>query len=159
MFLTYDTPADDVVVILPLSDLPKRRDITFTEPAEVRIGRYVDQSGLHLSIHSRVSVKFSCYRCSRPATRSYESVFEETFPEGDDYLDWSLRDGVDVKEPVFEAVYHTVPDVLLCHDDCLGLCPVCGCDKNTTGCDCNVSATDNSDDENPFAVLMKKFRD
>ena len=157
MFLTNCTVDDEITLSLPVSDMPKRKGIRFTSPADVSIRREVTEVGLRLIIKTQVSAEFDCYRCCKHVKRCYKNEVEEVFPEGDDYLVWSLRDGVDVKEPVFEAVYNTLPVMLTCSDDCLGLCPVCGADRNVKKCKCNELSTDSSGDENPFAVLKNKF--
>lgn len=156
MFLTDDR-AEEIKFEVELPFLPKIKGVKFVAPAKVALVRWVDERGLHLRISTEVTVEFDCYRCAKHAKRTFCDTSEETFPEKDDYLTWSLRDGVDVKEPVFEAVYHTVPESLLCKDDCLGLCPICGADLNKAKCDCDRSDDEETDNGNPFAVLLKKY--
>ena len=43
---------------------------------------------------------------------------------------------------VREYVLLDLPDAPLCKDDCAGICPNCGIDRNTGTCDCETSATD-----------------
>ena len=35
-----------------------------------------------------------------------------------------------------------LPDDVLCRDDCAGICPVCGIDRNTGACDCDTTVRD-----------------
>jgi uncharacterized protein len=47
------------------------------------------------------------------------------------------RDGlIDLGELVHEQLYLALPMKPLCKDDCLGLCPVCGANRNSTPCAC-----------------------
>ena len=43
---------------------------------------------------------------------------------------------------VREYVLLDLPDAPLCKDDCAGICPNCGIDRNMATCDCDTSATD-----------------
>ena len=129
--------------------------MTYDAPADVDIDYYTDVAGLHLGLTICVKASFHCYRCLRPAHRVYHSRYSETFPEGDDYLDWSFATGADVGEPVFEALYDTLPQSLVCKDDCKGLCPRCGADRNETDCGCDIADDERYGENNPFAALLK----
>lgn len=52
--------------------------------------------------------------------------------------DYSHHDGevVDLAPLVREYVILAVPMTVLCKEDCRGLCPSCGVDRNTTACAC-----------------------
>jgi DUF177 domain-containing protein len=41
-----------------------------------------------------------------------------------------------------ERIQMAVPMKPLCREDCQGLCPVCGADRNVTACDCVVETLD-----------------
>ena len=133
--------------------------MTYDAPADVDIEYYTDEAGLHLTIDVRVAVSFDCYRCLERAHRTYEARYRETFGENDDYLTWSQEGGADVGEPIFEAIYATVPQSLVCRDDCLGLCPKCGTNRNLTPCACDTECDDEQYGENnPFAALLKNLK-
>ena len=61
---------------------------------------------------------------------------------------WYRGPVIDLGALVFEAVALALPVQPLCREDCAGLCPRCGVDRNEGGCDC-VAAPVHS----PFAVL------
>lgn len=50
---------------------------------------------------------------------------------------------VDLTEDIREDILLALPQVFLCKEDCLGLCPKCGQNLNLGTCDC-------TDDEEPF---------
>ena len=53
---------------------------------------------------------------------------------------------------------YATPFVILCKEDCKGLCPTCGADLNEGPCACDSS--DDIDPDNPFAVLKNlKFNE
>ena len=43
---------------------------------------------------------------------------------------------------VREYVLLDLPDLPLCKDDCAGICPNCGIDRNVGTCDCDTPVTD-----------------
>ncbi len=49
---------------------------------------------------------------------------------------------VDVFEPVRQSLIVEVPMILLCRDNCRGLCPKCGVNLNETTCDCRFEHID-----------------
>jgi uncharacterized protein len=51
-------------------------------------------------------------------------------------------DQIDLAPAVREYVLIELPDGPLCRDDCAGICPVCGTDRNTSTCDCDTSVRD-----------------
>ena len=57
----------------------------------------------------------------------------------------------DIAPAVIAALVYATPYVILCKEDCAGLCPRCGADLNEGPCSCGE--TDEIDPLNPFAVL------
>ena len=49
---------------------------------------------------------------------------------------------IDLAELIHEQLYLVLPMKPLCKDDCQGLCPVCGANRNTTACTCETTWTD-----------------
>ncbi|MBX3176756.1 MAG: DUF177 domain-containing protein [Candidatus Hydrogenedentes bacterium] len=67
---------------------------------------------------------------------------------------------IDLARPVWDEVALALPVKFLCREDCLGLCPVCGVNRNAERCACIVE----SDEERPannsgFAGLKDIFPD
>ncbi|MBD3299576.1 MAG: hypothetical protein GF341_13045 [candidate division Zixibacteria bacterium] len=46
----------------------------------------------------------------------------------------------DLTEPLREIVMLALPDNPLCREDCQGLCPICGANRNQESCNCNGAA-------------------
>ena len=102
-------------------------------------------------VHGTVAVHWegACSRCLTPVAHDLEvgvrELFEATPLEGDTYLLAGVESGsatVDLADPIRDAVLTELPAVPLCRDDCLGLCPECGADRNTTECDCETDEAD-----------------
>lgn len=52
-------------------------------------------------------------------------------------------DQIDMAPAVREYVLLELPDGPLCRDDCAGICPMCGIDRNSGSCDCDTTVRDN----------------
>jgi uncharacterized protein len=80
----------------------------------------------------------SCARCLQPAHGSLEGevreVFEHPNEEGETYP--LEHDEVDLEPLARETVVLELPQAPLCREDCLGLCPDCGVDRNEGTCSC-----------------------
>ncbi len=81
-----------------------------------------------------------CRRCAGEASGVLEARVDERFRPGagpEDEEDYPLDDDViDLAPLVRDAVVLELPLAPLCRDDCAGLCPVCGEDRNVTACTC-----------------------
>ena len=49
---------------------------------------------------------------------------------------------IDLDDDVRQYILLTIPQKLLCREDCQGFCPTCGVNKNTEGCTCNTQTVD-----------------
>jgi uncharacterized protein len=56
--------------------------------------------------------------------------------EGDTLVIHQRKGEVDLREALRESVVLACPQAPLCGEDCLGLCPVCGVDRNEIACTC-----------------------
>ena len=76
----------------------------------------------------------NCGRCLEPANREVENsrvcLFYE-LPEEDE---------MDISEDVRAELLVELPMNLLCSDECLGLCPHCGANRNLKDCGCSGPA-------------------
>lgn len=69
-----------------------------------------------------------------------------------DEFDYVGDDGtIDLSGPLEAAIVYGTPYVVVCREDCKGLCPRCGADLNEGPCGC--ADEDAADDDNPFAAL------
>ncbi len=85
-----------------------------------------------------------CRRCLADVSGVAVGVVDELYQieplDPDAYL---IEDGqLDLAPLVREVALLELDNERLCRDDCAGLCPVCGVDRNTTECSCNPTVTD-----------------
>ena len=105
---------------------------------------------LFVSGSTIVSFKAACDRCLEdvdveiPVSISGEMAIRDDsfFMDNDEGLDY-IEDGFLDTDGMIEAEVHLGwPSKILCKDDCLGLCPVCGRNRNVESCDCDTEVRD-----------------
>ncbi len=131
-------------------------EVRLVEPAEVsgRIGR--DGKEIELRGQLRAKLKTACDRCLEPVELSICPEFRERFVPAvswraeeqhelqEEDLNLAVFDGeaIELDDLVREEILLAVPAHVLCREDCQGLCPVCGIDRNQGSCQCEARETD-----------------
>ncbi len=88
-------------------------------------------------VHRKVRVNFDlCYHPLEDCPRQEELKV----PPGEEELGFYQGNGLLVEDLVREQVLLTLPMRVVCREDCRGLCPQCGCDRNHEACDCVAPA-------------------
>ena len=122
----------------------------------------------------RCEAAMACARCLRPVAVPLRVEIDERFSrrtEGaeDDGETRAIVDScIDLTDCALELLVLELPMRVLCSEDCKGLCPVCGADRNEVSCTCLEDAqsasegTERPDEEegrfagevtNPFSAL------
>lgn len=85
-----------------------------------------------------------CRRCLGDAEGVVRADVREVFEEDHDpEQTYPLRgDRLDLEPMARDAVLLELPLAPLCGDDCAGICPTCGADRNVAACGCGPTATD-----------------
>jgi len=153
--------------------IPPGRDLPgeLEEPFRVDLTAYRVGDDLILDGEIRGSLPLECGRCLaryREAVReSFRVVLEPAGvrvpadPEGAQALarygmcladeleaGWYQGNEIDLSGLVREVICLAIPVQPLCREDCAGLCPHCGVDRNVSTCNCPETTSDS-----PFAVL------
>jgi uncharacterized protein len=119
-----------------------------------RITRSGHEVRLQGTITARAEV--DCDRCLKSVSFPVETEFDVNYVPATTYygdataelkeddLSLSVFDGeaIDVDELVREQVLLAMPPRVLCTEQCKGLCPICGADKNQNDCACQSSEID-----------------
>lgn len=153
------TPAfvAEAVKGLPLRDALDGDAATLEDGGVAEVELYSDEENVHATGKVKGTVTVACSRCVGPAHVSFEEPVHVTFlpahampaeldedsaDEGvelaENDLDVYPFDGetVDLEPLVREQFVLAVPFAPLCREDCLGLCPQCGADRNHAPCSC-----------------------
>jgi uncharacterized protein len=96
------------------------------------------------------SARTLCARCATPVENAFSVSFDERFArEGqvrdDEDIYTFTGFEIDLTDALSEAATMALPFRSLCREDCAGLCPVCGADRNQN--DCGHGAPDGADIE------------
>jgi DUF177 domain-containing protein len=105
----------------------------------------------------RVSVlmEADCDRCLEPARFPIDSDFElyyrpvaegygeeKAIDEGEAEMGFYEGDGLELNDVLREHVILALPMQRVCSEDCKGICPVCGQNRNQKECACQSEAVD-----------------
>jgi uncharacterized protein len=99
---------------------------------------------------------YDCERCAAQVDRPFSATFAHTVVAvlSDENMEDTFlvaENGIlDFEEIVSTDIWLSLPQVLLCGDDCKGLCPICACDLNFGACHCRQDTTDKR-----FAILKE----
>jgi len=85
-----------------------------------------------------------CRRCLGDAVGEITAQVREVYETSSDGEETYALNGsqVDLAPLVRDAVILGLPPAPLCDEGCLGLCPVCGANRNEARCRCDVSLPD-----------------
>jgi uncharacterized protein len=86
-----------------------------------------------------------CVRCLESADHEVEvDAREIDQPGGGEELSSPYYDEghLDMRAWARDALALALPTQIVCREDCAGLCPGCGADRNQTSCDCDLTIPD-----------------
>ncbi len=142
--------------VYQVSDLSfDESELRLIEPARVQ-GTVRKHGDAELRGEVRTKVNVSCARCLKLVELPIDVKFTERFvpsvswqnEEGHELqtedLNLAVFDGeaIELDDVVREEILLAIPAQVLCREDCKGLCPVCGVDRNELSCDCESVPVD-----------------
>ncbi len=88
-----------------------------------------------------------CARCGKEFAYSepiklFAKITDKLANDDEDEFIIMENFAVDIDEIVRSALILEAPSRYLCKEDCKGLCPKCGCDRNLRDCGCELSERD-----------------
>ncbi len=98
----------------------------------------------------RFTLEAPCDRCLEPVTVPLEIHFEQRFAQ-DTAQSEAAKDQevepfqgyqLDLREVIQDEIQLGIPMKILCKEDCLGLCPQCGKNRNLGSCSCVLQDED-----------------
>ena len=127
-----------------------------------------DEESVHVRGHLDARLKLECGRCLEPFEMDLDQDLELFFlshvadqVEEEDEVELSDHDMVvayyrdnrlDLGEAVREQILLGLPLKGLCRQDCQGLCPHCGVNRNATACACTIEEA-----EDPRLAPLRKL--
>lgn len=148
--VAYPEPVEELNATLAKAN----GDYEFTAPLEVRVTFSRSQLDLFFEGSVRGAAEATCGRCLErfplDLTQDFSLVLTPATPlsgeielaPGD--LTQSFYEGteVDLTPLVYEQVLLALPTRPLCGEECRGLCPQCGINRNAGQCSCAAEAAD-----------------
>ncbi len=124
----------------------------FTSPVEVHVELDKTTGQLYLKMQIRTTGHFNCDRCVDEFEQAISCAYNmfyvynefETGKYESEEVQVISTDTVhlDLTEDVRQMTMLSVPLKLLCVEDCRGLCPQCGTNRNKESCSCKIEASD-----------------
>ncbi len=124
--------------------------IDHVEPFDVVLSM-IGSKKLHITFNTKATVLGLCDRCLSQVSFEVPACVDETvdISEGqvvtnEDIGPYSFVDGedIDVDELILNEILVNFPAKILCQDDCKGICPVCGKNRNLEACNCDDTVLD-----------------
>lgn len=124
--------------------------IQFDGPIQLDV--HIQNTGdrLWADIEAEGTLVTNCARCLTPIKTPLNFRYSETFrrPEqqrlAEEYVRESVYTGeeLDLSDGLLEQLVLELPIRQLCREDCAGLCPQCGINRNESSCDCRIDNID-----------------
>ncbi len=111
---------------------------------------------VHIDAAIFADISLICTRCLEPVAQHLGFRFDDVFVDSEqesrreeaelalEELDEALVIGgeIDLAEVVREQILLALPEQVFCKDDCKGLCPKCGGNRNLIDCSCDREEID-----------------
>jgi len=153
-----------------LKEMSGETPLGFVPSGPLEVQGELTKSGEGILFRGKVKgkIQLQCGRCLEPFLKILEepvgsewrlvsapvkSSEKEGSLQVEDLETGLIKEGIlDLSERILEEVILIIPIQPLCHETCLGLCPICGENKNTNPCQCK-----SKEGSSPFSVL-KNFK-
>jgi DUF177 domain-containing protein len=137
---------------LELGDLFRdSRDVIPLEPLEYRLTAQASNRRIIVTGELSSRIRLLCSRCLSPIDEHFVIPFEEQFqvmresdPEPDEEDDFVPVTGerIDLRPFLEEELVVHLPLAPICSEECKGLCPECGTNRNEQACACKTDRID-----------------
>ena len=124
--------------------------INHVEPFDVVLSM-IGSGKLHITFITSASITGACDRCLTDVSFELPVSVDETVEISDGQVvtdeeigPYSFVDGEDINidELILNEILVNFPAKILCQDDCKGICPVCGNNRNIASCGCDDTVLD-----------------
>lgn len=130
--------------------LTSRSDCISAEPVQVTYTASLLDDIVTVEGSCQTSVEFVCARCLCQFKQPLDIPFKETFSRNaaaveedeEQMMHFVTEEYIDLTPHIEENAVLGLPFIPLCKSDCLGLCAMCGVDKNEQQCECKNERID-----------------
>lgn len=139
------------------------RDCSLAQGIDYRVTLSHTGEGVLLSGLAKAELHTACDRCLDEARLALTAELEayylfeapQEYTEGEEEFELIVDDRIDLFPVLIAALSYELPYIIVCKDDCKGLCPHCGANFNHESCNCDQNRVD---DHHPFAQLQELKR-
>jgi uncharacterized protein len=140
------------------------QEVEFRQIDDLQVNAVADLAGMEIRIRGAVKTRIeaACSRCLKPVDLPVEREFDLTYrpmstiarneeielPPDELDVGFYEGEGIQLADIVTEQMILAFPMKVICREDCRGLCPTCGADRNREACQCLELQADS-----PFAAL------
>lgn len=133
-------------VSVPAEGMTLGGDASVTDGTPVDVDVTVESLSDGVTVNGTVRTTWSgtCRRCLSPATGELVADVQELYqvrPSSEEAFPFD-GDQLDLRPMVRELVLMELPPAPLCREDCAGICPTCGSDRNQEACGCEEATGD-----------------
>lgn len=149
-----DSQGKQFPFVLTSESLEGESEMICSSPIMVSGSYSYEQKLLTVAGHVSTSLAVNCSRCLRAMNYPVEFDFTAVFKKEADEETYPFSgSAVSLDKAVADEISLFLPYHFLCQEDCKGLCPVCGADRNEVECGCDKQIREDS----PFAQLKGLF--
>jgi uncharacterized protein len=144
--------------LLDFTDIDIDGVFPFTSPVSVTATARNRAGLVTMTLDCSYDYTRCCDRCGEAFTRHEKKQFAHKLAQtladegNDDYIE-TPDFTVELDEVVVSDILLCLPQKNLCKEDCKGLCPVCGQNRNTADCCCEQKSVD------PRLEILKQLMD
>jgi len=138
------------------ADLQLQQHDPFVAPIAADLSFDREGKNILVDVKLHCQVVFLCDRCSEPFNSEIDeqvrlliTADRELNGEQDDlvFVVSEYEQEVDLTDPLRESLILSLPIKRLCSENCQGLCPYCGVNRNVEICNCMSQTTDHRWDQ------------
>lgn len=121
---------------LELFDLGDQEGIRFLGPLSASAHADKVDNSVLVKVHMHGRHRSPCCRCLETVEEDWDRDFVFDYPVSRD------TEAVELDEDIRQEVILSLPQRILCREDCRGICHVCGADLNKETCHCKKEETE-----------------
>ncbi|OGS27615.1 MAG: hypothetical protein A2297_04260 [Elusimicrobia bacterium RIFOXYB2_FULL_48_7] len=116
------------------SSLAENLNFKLKKPINIRFSLALSSDLISFNLAAEGTAVFECDRCLEDFDYKLGIDESSTIPLSD------FGESIDITEELRQNVSLDLPVKKICRENCLGLCPVCGKNKNSENCGCKNTA-------------------
>ena len=153
-----------------LEEISNAGDCIFTDPIDIRLGAKHLGDLVAVEGKATATVRMNCNRCLNDYQTVLQAGFTLTYtrrlpedlePDDDDDIELQAEkigliafsgEEINLLSDVQSEIVMAIPMRPVCNENCMGLCPQCGGNRNTVACDCKIRT------EDPRLAVLKNLK-